>query len=340
MSRCQHDQYLDRLLFRLESIPLMSHLDGDHQKVRPRHLGVALLVCAWLAVAIAFVAGTGAGAHASQATGPESGVPGSTGNGSLRPSAGAAGGNGLASSDMLRSLARAEAHQLPGFMMGVFSGQGAGSPPVNWSVPGAVIKNLDAAAGSPYGPGRDVVALTFDDGPSPVYTPQILHVLLSDQTFASFEIVGEHGADNVGILHQEVADGMVLVNHTWSHVDLNALPAAAFSVQLDETDALLQSITGHTVRCLRPPAGHSDPAVLTQLTQRGLAELSWDIDPSDYLKPPASVIAQRVLSALHPGAIIVLHDGGGDRSQTVAALPSIISGIRSAGYQIVPVCGG
>jgi peptidoglycan/xylan/chitin deacetylase (PgdA/CDA1 family) len=64
----------------------------------------------------------------------------------------------------------------------------------------------------------------------------------------------------------------------------------------------------------------------------------WDVDPSDYLTPGASVIAQRVLSALHPGAIVALHDGGGNRSQTVAALPSILNGIRAAGYQIVPVC--
>jgi peptidoglycan/xylan/chitin deacetylase (PgdA/CDA1 family) len=72
-----------------------------------------------------------------------------------------------------------------------------------------------------------------------------------------------------------------------------------------------------------------------QLSARGLAELVWDVDPSDYLRPPAGVIGWRVLAALHPGAIVILHDGGGNRSQTAAALPTII---RAAGYQIVPVC--
>ena len=77
-----------------------------------------------------------------------------------------------------------------------------------------------------------------------------------------------------------------------------------------------------------------------QLRMRGLAELDWDVDPSDYLRPGAAVITRRVLAALHPGAIVILHDGGGNRSQTVAALPAIIAGIRAAGYQIVPACAG
>ena len=211
---------------------------------------------------------------------------------------------------------------------------------VDWVVPGTVVRNLDTAPGSPYGPGRRVVALTFDDGPSPVYTPQVLGILVTDRVAASFEIIGVHGASEPDLLRQEVADGMALVNHTWNHVDLTAIAPAAWPAQVDQTDVLLQGVTGHPVRCLRPPSGRTDATVVAQLAARGLAELSWDVDPSDYLRPPASVITGRVLGALHPGAIVVLHDGGGDRSQTVAALPGIISGIEAAGYQIVPVCGG
>jgi len=80
--------------------------------------------------------------------------------------------------------------------------------------------------------------------------------------------------------------------------------------------------------------------VQAQLRVRGLAELYWDIDPSGYQRPGAAVIARRVLAALHPGASVIMHDGGGNRSQTVAALPAIIRGIRAAGYQIVPACAG
>jgi len=201
-----------------------------------------------------------------------------------------------------------------------------------------VIRNLDTAPGSPYHRGQKVVALTFDDGPSPVYTPQIVRILTAAKVPASFEIIGLDGAANLGILRVENAAGMALVNHTWTHVDLALLPAWLWPAEVDRTSSLLRGVTGHPVRCLRPPYGLSDRAVDAQLRVRGLAELDWDVDPSDYLRPGAAVIARRVLAALHPGAIVIMHDGGGNRSQTVAALPAILRGIRAAGYQIVPAC--
>jgi peptidoglycan/xylan/chitin deacetylase (PgdA/CDA1 family) len=185
-----------------------------------------------------------------------------------------------------------------------------------------------------------VVALTFDDGPSPVYTPQILRILAAARAPASFEIIGTLGAAYPGILRAENAAGMALVNHTWTHTDLVLLLAGNWPAEVDRTSSLLRGVTGHPVRCLRPPYGLSDPEVEAQLRMRGLAELGWDVDPSDYLRPGARVIARRVLAALHPGATVIMHDGGGDRSQTVAALPAVIGGIRAAGYQIVPVCAG
>ena len=133
---------------------------------------------------------------------------------------------------------------------------------------------------------------------------------------------------------------MALVNHTWTHAGLALLPAREWPAEVDRTSSLLRGVTGHAVRCLRPPYGLSDAAVDARLRVRGLAELDWDVDPSDYLRPGAAAIARRVLAALHPGAIVILHDGGGNRSQTVAALPAIIRGIRAARYQIVPACAG
>jgi len=214
------------------------------------------------------------------------------------------------------------------------------SPRGDWAVPGSVIRNLDTASGSPYHRGEKVVALTFDDGPSPVYTSQILRILVAARVPASFEIIGLHGSAYPGILRAENAAGMALVNHTWTHVDLALLPARRWPAEVDLTSRLLSGITGHQVRCLRLPYGLGDQAVDVQLRVRGLAELGWDVDPADYLKPGAAVIARRVLAALHPGAIVVMHDAGGNRSGTVAALPAIIRGIRAAGYQIVPVCAG
>ncbi|MGP0110790.1 MAG: polysaccharide deacetylase family protein [Acidimicrobiales bacterium] len=203
---------------------------------------------------------------------------------------------------------------------------------------GVVISNLSDIPGNLYPKGTKVAALTFDDGPSPVYTPQILQVLTAAQVPATFQIIGEQGATWPNVLAQEAADGMTLTNHTWNHTDLTHLSPAGWPGQVDRTTDLITSVTGQPVKCVRPPFGDTDASVLSQLAQRSLGELMWDVDPSDYLRPGTAVIVNRVLSALHPGAIIVLHDGGGDRSQTVAALPAIISGIRAAGYTLVSVC--
>jgi peptidoglycan/xylan/chitin deacetylase (PgdA/CDA1 family) len=177
-----------------------------------------------------------------------------------------------------------------------------------------VIDNLDTAPGSPYRPGQKVVALTFDDGPSAAYTPQVLRILVADHVPASFEIIGEHGAVYRGILEAETEDGMSLVNHTWTHVDLMTLPAPEWPAEVMSTDNLIEAGTGHPVRCLRPPYDLTNATVLAGLHRLRLALLGYDIDTSDYLRPPAAVIVQRVLAALHPGAIVIMHDGGGDRS--------------------------
>ena len=203
---------------------------------------------------------------------------------------------------------------------------------------GVVISNLSDIPGNVYPKGTKVAALTFDDGPSPVYTPQILQVLTAADVPATFQIIGELGAAWPNLLAQEAADGMTLTNHTWTHTDLTRLSPAGWPGEVDRTTNMITSVTGQPVKCLRPPYGNTDASVLSRLARRSLGELMWDVDPSDYLRPGTAVIVNRVLSALHPGAIIVLHDGGGDRSQTVAALPAIIGGIRAAGDTLGSVC--
>ena len=152
-------------------------------------------------------------------------------------------------------------------------------------MPGSVIRNLDTAPGSPYKPGEKVVAVTFDDGPSPIYTPQILRILAAARAPASFEIIGLHGGAYPGILRAENADGMSLVNHTWTHIDLGPLPAWRWPAEVDRTSTLLRGVTGHPVRCLRPPYGLSDRAVDAQLRSRGLAELMRTPDPDGPRSP-------------------------------------------------------
>ena len=213
-------------------------------------------------------------------------------------------------------------------------------PPAPASGPAlsGVIFHLTDLPGPLYAKGQKVAALTFDDGPNPTYTPQILQVLEQYHVPAAFQIVGNEGAANRKLLVREVADGMTLTNHTWDHTDLSKLSPEGWAGEVDRTTDLITSVTGKPLECLRPPYGRTSPGVVAQLGQRGLAELMWDVDPSDYQKPGAGVITNRVLAALHPGAIIAMHDGGGDRSQTAAALPAIIRGIRAAGYTFVSVC--
>ncbi len=115
----------------------------------------------------------------------------------------------------------------------------------DWAVPGTAIYNLDTAPGSPYKPGEKVVAPTFDDGPSPIYTPQVLQILVADHVPASFQTICQNGAAYPDLLRQEAADGMSLVNHTWTHVDLTTLAPSGWTGQVDQANSLLQSITGH-----------------------------------------------------------------------------------------------
>ena len=184
-----------------------------------------------------------------------------------------------------------------------------------------------------------VVALTFDDGPDPVFTPQILDVLASRMTPATFFAVGSSARANPHLVRRAVAEGHVVSNHTWGHLRLDDLLAADFNREIDQTTGLLTELTGQSVRCVRPPYGATNPTIERRLADRGLAQAMWSINSEDYRRPGTSAIVDGVLRQLHPGAVVLLHDGPGLREQTVAALPQIIDGIRARGYRIVSVCG-
>jgi peptidoglycan/xylan/chitin deacetylase (PgdA/CDA1 family) len=192
--------------------------------------------------------------------------------------------------------------------------------------------------GNPYSPADPVVALTFDDGPDPTWTPQILNVLDTYGVKATFFETGASASRYPSVTRAVVARSDVVGNHTWNHVDLTKLPADGYPGEVDATTNLLEGLTGQTVRCTRPPYGDSNPAVVSLLAARGQTSVVWSTDTEDFNRPGVGTIVNRALSGLHNGSIILMHDGGGDRSQTVAALPWIISGIQARGYRIVPVC--
>ena len=186
--------------------------------------------------------------------------------------------------------------------------------------------------------GEPVVSLTFDDGPHPTYTPQILDILGRHGVKATFFVLGSKAEEHPDLVRRIVAEGHAVANHTWEHEDLRKLDEGAFAAQVDRTSEVLEEISGQRQTCVRPPYGRSDRTVVERLAARGLTSVVWTADSRDFEKPGADAIVRSALDGLQPGAVILLHDGGGKREQTIAALPRIIDGIRAAGYRTIPIC--
>ena len=130
------------------------------------------------------------------------------------------------------------------------------------------------------------------------------------------------------------AAGYPVEDHTWSHPDLTTLSAAGVAAQIDMTQAEIQAVTGTTPQCVRPPYDAWNATVLGQIAARGLTTMSYSVDPKDWTLPGVQAIVSRVVGAAFPGAVVDMHDAGGDRSQTVAALPQIILQLRAHGLLV------
>jgi peptidoglycan/xylan/chitin deacetylase (PgdA/CDA1 family) len=185
--------------------------------------------------------------------------------------------------------------------------------------------------------GQKVIALTFDDGPGP-FTPQILTLLEQYHVPATFFEVGIETVNYPQYTRLVAAAGYPVEDHTWTHANLTTIPLSGFAVQIDQTQQRIQSLTGVAPKCVRPPYDAMDSAVSSQLAARGLTTMSYSIDPKDWALPGASTIAAQVISAARPGAVVDLHDAGGNRVETVDALPQIITSLRAEGYSFVSIC--
>ncbi len=196
------------------------------------------------------------------------------------------------------------------------------------------------------------VALSFDDGPDPQFTPKILDVLKAKKAPATFFVIGSSANDALGLIQREYAEGHEIGNHTYTHPRWNEISRTQIDVELNVTERLLNSTLGVKTLLFRPPYGiDHQPETADEVAELPIAQsmgyliVGARIDPHDWGEPggvppaPASVIVQRVLEQARSngGNIVLLHDGGGDRAQTVIALPEIIDGLRAAGFQIVPV---
>ena len=186
---------------------------------------------------------------------------------------------------------------------------------------------------------RREIALTFDDGPW-YQTPRFLTLLEHDNVPATFFEVGEHigqFGEGGAIERRMLADGDMIGDHTWSHINVaGAGPVAA--AQIDRTAVAIRDATHGFTPCLfRAPEGSVSSGLIAQARSLGFTTIQWDIDPRDWALPGVGAIESNVLANAHPGAIVIMHDGGGDRSETLAALPDIIDTLRARGYTFVTV---
>lgn len=199
-----------------------------------------------------------------------------------------------------------------------------------------------------YRPG--MIALTFDDGPDPEWTPKILDILKAKRAPAAFFIVGENALTWRDLLEREVREGHEVGNHTYTHPNLGQTGNAVTRIELNATQRLVQAFTGRAMRLFRAPFfGDAEPTtadeiVPVQIAQSlGYLSVGLHVDPGDWKRPGVQAIVDRTLAGVmasneeRSGNIVLLHDAGGNREQTVEALPIIIDQLRARGYQIVPV---
>ncbi|MGD0141584.1 MAG: glycosyltransferase [Rhizomicrobium sp.] len=194
------------------------------------------------------------------------------------------------------------------------------------------------------------LALTFDDGPDAEWTPQILDILRDKHVRATFFIIGGNAEANPGLVQRELKEGHEVGNHTFTHPNLADTSGEAVALELNATQRLFEALTGRSMRLFRPPyLGDAEPSDVDELVPVEIAQnlgyitVGEHVDPVDWELPGVKVIVQRTLDEVNStnpdvhGNIILFHDAGGDRSETIAALPTIIDKLRAQGYQFVLV---
>jgi peptidoglycan/xylan/chitin deacetylase (PgdA/CDA1 family) len=177
-----------------------------------------------------------------------------------------------------------------------------------------------------------VIALSFDDGPDPRYTPSILQILKEEGVHATFCLVGYSIKRAPELVKAEVDAGHTLCNHTNNHAHMPKKSAADMQSEIADCTKAIVDASGQAPTLFRAPYGELSQPVIDAVHANNLDILQWNIDPSDFSKPASSIISARVLSHAAPGAVALMHDGGGDRSQTVAALRPIIEALKAQGY--------
>ena len=185
---------------------------------------------------------------------------------------------------------------------------------------------------------QKVIALTFDDGPSQTFTPQVLDLLRQYGARATFFVIGYRVKEYSNLVRQELSMRNEVANHTYSHIVVQGLSQNRVADELQEAHSafLAETRVGETP-FFRPPRGRYDKRVLSVAGAKGYGIVLWSVDSRDWSNPGTGSIIRRVLENVHPGDILLFHDQGGNRSQTIQALRVILPNLKSRGYRMVTV---
>ena len=183
--------------------------------------------------------------------------------------------------------------------------------------------------------GAKAIALTIDDGPNAVYTPQVLQLLAKYRVTAMFSMIGIEVGALPGVARDVTDAGHEIANHTWRHLDLGTLAPSAVTSEMDQATDAIHTATGIVPSRFRAPYGAWSSTVLRHCAETGMTPIDWSVDPRDWARPGVSAIVSNIMHNTRDGSIILEHDGGGNRAETVAALTIVIPRLLDAGYHFV-----
>jgi peptidoglycan/xylan/chitin deacetylase (PgdA/CDA1 family) len=215
---------------------------------------------------------------------------------------------------------------------------GDSAPPDSSPPPTATGQDPPPPAGHPQfyvHEGDKAIALTIDDGPSSKYTPQVLALLAQYKIQATFCMIGQSADKHASLVAEVSAAGHLVANHTWTHPNMSKMTLAQVTAEIERTNDAITKGGAKQPVLFRAPGGNWSPTVFQVCAQLGLRPLDWSVDPRDWSRPGADHIVDTVLGHTHTGSIILEHDGGGDRSQTVAALTRFLPQLLAKGYRFV-----
>lgn len=200
-----------------------------------------------------------------------------------------------------------------------------------------IIRTCAMPAGAKPNDQIKYVALTFDDGPNPIYTPKVLAILKKEGVHATFCLIGRHAKKYPELVQEIVAEGHKIADHSMNHDEhLDKRSLAKMKAEILGTKELLESIVpGTTVEYYRAPGGNMNNRLRDLVIGWGMKPLGWSVDPKDWQEPGTEQILATVKAQLHSGGVIIMHDAGGDRTETIDALERVIPELKKKGYQFV-----